>query len=80
MRARAVWGRVSESTAKTDIQKLLFLFGQEFARGDSAYLYEFIPYEDGCYSLSCDLDLRYLVGKGYIGVFRCRGRVFARPS
>ncbi len=66
-------GRVSESTAKTDIQKLLFLFGQEFARGDSAYLYEFIPYEDGCYSLSCDLDLRYLVGKGCVGVSGAEG-------
>lgn len=48
---------------KTDLQKYLFLFTQEYQKDKS---YEFIPYKYGCFSFQSDADKRKLTDIGII--------------
>ena len=54
----ALGGRV----AKTDLQKLLFLW----TRGDDNPLYDFVPYKFGAFSFTSYADIRKLVEKGLL--------------
>ena len=48
---------------KTDLQKYLFLFTQEYQKNRS---YEFVPYKYGCFSFQSDADKRKLTNIGII--------------
>ncbi len=48
---------------KTDLQKYLFLFTQEYQKDKS---YEFIPYKYGCFSFQSVADKRKLTNIGVI--------------
>lgn len=53
--------------SKRDLQKLLFLYGQEAEKP----LYAFAPYTYGCYSFLCADDLELLEKRGWIN---CDGK------
>lgn len=53
-------GRLS----KLDLQKLLFLFVEEFGAKKKAY--EFVPYHYGCYSFQANSDLKTMHNYGFI--------------
>lgn len=50
--------------SKLDLQKLLFLFVEEF--GAKKKIYEFIPYHYGCYSFQANSDLKTMQNYGFI--------------
>lgn len=49
---------------KLDLQKLLFLFVEEY--GEQKKVYEFVPYHYGCYSFQANSDLKTMHNYGFL--------------